>query len=242
MRATAAHLALQPGLRQPPVAHHRCGRHFQDGSGFLNAQPAKESHLDDAALPLVEFRQHLQCIVERLEVLRRLIAYDERFVESHSHSVATPLLIVLRTGVVYQDVAHHTSAHREEMCMVFPRYDLPVDQADVGLVDESRRLEAMSDVFSSHAAARDPMELLIDERDQSLEGGFVALSPFDQQSGNFRFGFRSPDILCSSPLRTTSRVAIVATRAWSKSASTDRVDGVGIEHQEGRVSRSVSSL
>jgi hypothetical protein len=61
------------------------------------------------------------------------------------------------------------------------------------------------------------MELLIDERDQSLEGGFVALSPFDQQSGDFRFGFRNPDILCSSPLRHTSRVERARVNAWSLS-------------------------
>jgi hypothetical protein len=64
----------------------------------------------------------------------------------------------------------------------------------------------MADVFSRNAPPRDPMELMVDDRDQSLERGFVALSPFEEQSGDFRFGFRNPDILCCSPLRRTSRV------------------------------------
>ena len=59
---------------------------------------------------------------------------------------------------------------------------LAVDQADIGLVDERRRLEAVPHALSRHAASRDPVELLMDERDQSLEGVLVALPPLEQQS------------------------------------------------------------
>ena len=82
MRSIAAHLAQQPGLRQPPVAHHRVGRHVQHRRGFLDAQPAEKPQLDDAALALVERRQRLQRIVERDEIVRRLAGDDERLVEA----------------------------------------------------------------------------------------------------------------------------------------------------------------
>ena len=41
----------------------------------------------------------------------------------------------------------------------------------------------MADALSSHAAPRDPVELLMNERNQSLEGGFVAVAPFEEQLG-----------------------------------------------------------
>jgi len=62
MLVITAHLAPQPGFREPPVTHHGRWRYSQDGCCFFDAQPAKEPKLDHAALPLVEFRQGLEGI------------------------------------------------------------------------------------------------------------------------------------------------------------------------------------
>jgi hypothetical protein len=72
---------------------------------------------------------------------------------------------------------------------------LAVAQADIGLVDEGRRLEAVPYTLARHAASRDGMELLVDERDQLLEGVLVALSPSEQQSGDSRVVVSNPGIL-----------------------------------------------
>jgi hypothetical protein len=50
------------------------------------------------------------------------------------------------------------------------------------------------------SASRDPVEFLMHERDQSLEGALVALPPFEQQPGDLRLMFNNPDILCPSRL------------------------------------------
>jgi len=60
------------------------------------------------------------------------------------------------------------------MRAVTPLNRLSIYEADIGLVDERRSLEAVPDVFAGHAAARDPVELVMDERNQALEGVFVA--------------------------------------------------------------------
>jgi len=49
----------------------------------------------------------------------------------------------------------------------------------------------MADAFARHAASRDPAQLVVDERDQALEGTLVALSPLVQQSGHVRVGSRN---------------------------------------------------
>jgi len=49
--------------------------------------------------------------------------------------------------------------------------------------------------LARHAASRETMELVVDERDQLLEGALVALSPFEEQSGDLRVVVGNPRIL-----------------------------------------------
>ena len=77
-----AHFAPQPGSRQPPVTHHRIARHFEDRRGLLDAQPAEEPQLDDAALSFVELGERFQR-VSSATTSCRFVADDELFVERH---------------------------------------------------------------------------------------------------------------------------------------------------------------
>ena len=108
----------------------------------------------------------------------------QRFVERHRLRAAAPLLIVLRPREVDEDAAHQARRHRQEMDAVLPVDLLRADQAQVGLVDQRGRLQAVPGALASHAAARDAMQLLVDERHQLLEGGFVAATPREQQAGD----------------------------------------------------------
>src|SRR5436190_22780541 len=85
------------------------------------------------------------------------------------------------------------------MRAVVPLNRLSADEADIRLVDERRRLEAVPCAFSRHTASRDPVQLLVDERDQSLEGALVALSPLEEQPGDLRVVIRNSAILGPSP-------------------------------------------
>jgi hypothetical protein len=60
-----------------------------------------------------------------------------------------------------------------------------VDESHIRFVDQ-RRLEAVPHALSGHAAARDLVELLMDERDQSLAGGLVSLSPLEAETETLR--------------------------------------------------------
>ena len=107
----------------------------------------------------------------------RLVGYDQRFIEGHAGGVAAALLRVLRARVVDEDATHHTSGHGEEMRAVLPRDRLPVDQTDIGFIDERRGLQAVPDALSRHAASRDLVQLLMNQRDQLLAGSHVAFAP-----------------------------------------------------------------
>ena len=88
--------------------------------------------------------------------------------------------------MVHEDVPHHASRHGEEMRAIVPGHLRRVDEPDIRLVDERRRLEAVPRALARHAAPRDLVQLPVDERNQSLEGGLVAFAPLQQQVGNRR--------------------------------------------------------
>jgi hypothetical protein len=97
-----------------------------------------------------------------------------------------------------------------------PRDRFPVDQADIGFIDERRCLQAVSHALSRHAASRDLVQLLMDQRDQSFAGSLVALPPFEKERGDIRGVFSNPPIVgallaprwnCLSRTAVTSNVA-----------------------------------
>jgi len=55
----------------------------------------------------------------------------------------------------------------------------------------------VSDTLAGHTASRDAVKLVMDEWNQLLEGSLVALSPFEQQTGDLRVVVRNACILGS---------------------------------------------
>jgi hypothetical protein len=93
--------------------------------------------------------------------------------------------------MVDQDPAHDASRDRKEMDAVLPADVLGPDQPDVRLVDERGRLKAVAGALPGQAAPRNLVELTVHERNQSLEGCLVAISPIVQQCGDSRVVVRN---------------------------------------------------
>ena len=72
-RDGAAKLAKQPRLRELPIPHDGLGRHLEHGSGLLDAETAEETQLNNLVLPLVEFLQCFERIVEGDEIQARFV-------------------------------------------------------------------------------------------------------------------------------------------------------------------------
>ena len=85
--------------------------------------------------------------------------------------------------MVHENAPHGASGNRQEMRPVLPRDIFGIDQPQVDLIDERRRLKAVPGTLSCHASSGDLVKLALYERNQSIEGGRVALTPFQKQSG-----------------------------------------------------------
>ena len=89
---------------------------------------------------------------------------------------------------VDQHAPHDLRRHGEEVGAVLPARVLPVDQPQVGFVDQRRRLQEVARPLSRHVARREAVQLLLDHRRQRVERGLVASAPGHEQLGDIGGG------------------------------------------------------
>ena len=181
-------LPEEPCLRQAPVPSHGSHRHVEHVRRFLQAQSAEESQLDDAALPRVQCLQGLQRVIQCHEIDAPVAADVRRLRQRDVKLAAAAFRAVSRPRHVDQDTAHDLRGHGKEVGAVLPAYVLPIDQPQVGLVDERRRLEDVSRALARHVSRREAMQLLVNQRRQRLERGLVAAAPRGEQLRDVRRG------------------------------------------------------
>ena len=66
------------------------------------------------------------------------------------------------------------------MRTILPRHGAGIDQTKVGLVNERGSLESVIRPFTADVMLGNPVELGMYERDQPLEGAFIAFAPFEK--------------------------------------------------------------
>jgi len=75
-----------------------------------------------------------------------------------------------------EDAPHQPRRHREEVCPVLPFHSLDVDQPQVRLVDERSGLKTVTGSLTPHMGSGNPVQLVVHERNQLVQGHLVALS------------------------------------------------------------------
>ena len=99
--------------------------------------------------------------------------------------VAAPLLPALGPRVVHQDPANGSRRNGEEVCPVLPFHPCLVDQLDVRLVNESRRLQGVVRPLGGETASREATQLVIHQWVETLHRmtGLV-ITQFDEESSD----------------------------------------------------------
>ena len=72
--AAALHFPLQPGLREHPVALDGARRNPNRRGSLFNRHAAEEAALDNPTLARADPLQPIQCVVDRHEKIRVVIA------------------------------------------------------------------------------------------------------------------------------------------------------------------------
>ena len=148
-------LAIEPGARGVPVVDHGARRHAQRLGRLLDAEPAEEPQLDDLARPRVDRRERLERALERDDVdagvRRRDIRAVERPARRHRRRVWRARRARAASTSTRRIIA--PSSQRSAPGSAQPHRP-PVEQAQVRLLHEVRRLPAAGATLTGQQPAR----------------------------------------------------------------------------------------
>ena len=89
----------------------------------------------------------------------------------------TATLEVMPTGIVYEDAPHQLGGNGKEMSSILPLYLANIDQAQPGLIDEGRGLQAVAVALAFHVPAGKAAKFAVDDRCELIESRGVAGAP-----------------------------------------------------------------
>jgi hypothetical protein len=92
----------------------------------------------------------------------RLVRLKQQSFRQAKSDAPTPLSFLLAPCVIYKDASHKLRSDRKKVRPIFPVNTVLVDQSQVGLVDEGRRLQGVPWVFPAHVAPRQNVKFSID--------------------------------------------------------------------------------
>ena len=176
-----------------PVALHGGGRDAHRLGRLLDRQPAEEPQLDDARLARVELGQPGERGVERDHVDRALGRRRlQPLVERDARLAAAALQRVARARPLDQDLPHRVRGDGGEVGAVLPALGAVLEELEVRLVDERRRLQRLARALALQVVRREAPQLGVDQRHQRLERGLVAARrPIDEHVERIRARVRA---------------------------------------------------
>ena len=150
-------------------------------SGFFNREPAKGEKLDDLRELRVDGFETGKRMIERQQ--RHVLRSREvlRIVDGHTLDTIVAFARAVTTGVIDEDASHRLRRDAEEVCPILPVHLTLIDQSQVDLMHQGRRLQRVVHAFAAKLAGGYAAELIVDERQQLLERGRVASTPVSQQ-------------------------------------------------------------
>ena len=169
-------LFMQPRFRGAPIEHNRFRRDLEDCRRLFHAQPAKEAQLDHFALPRVELCQTAESLVERDQSSQPFIGNADPLFEWDGLPSAPAFGRLTRPGMIYEHMPHGLGSHTVELSPILPWFAGVTRQLQIGLVDESRRLQGVIGVLPLHVPARQLVQLRVNHGHELLERGRIPVS------------------------------------------------------------------
>lgn len=173
---------MKPGFGHSQIAAHGDFGDLERAGNFFHGKSAEIAKLNGFAFPGVEsfqgFEAGIEC--EQLRALR--FSKADRLLEGHIEPRA--FAGIAAAGLVHQDLAHEARSHAEKVRAVLPGWIGLIDQAEVGLVDESCGLQSIGVPFPAEITGSELAELAVDQGGQVIESLLVAFRPSGEELGN----------------------------------------------------------
>lgn len=182
---TRRQLAEEPGTCCLPVALHRLFRNLEHVACFLEREAAEETQLGDLSFTLIQCRKALEggVEIEHVDVERRH-GQRWRIVQGYVDAAGAALFRSPGAGAVDQDAPHHLRRDGEELRAILPGCPALIDEPDVCLVHERRRLECVARPLAPQLCRGATSKLAIDEHQDALARLEIPGGPRVQEPGH----------------------------------------------------------
>ena len=156
----------------------------EDLRSFLDREAAKEFQFDDAFLLWIDSPKFFQGFMqsEHVEIGFRYqlpCTGDGKLLLIRPASLRCFML----PRMVYQNAAHELCGNAVKLCAVLPPWRLLVDQLQICLINQRRRLQRMVPALVPQIVARQPAQLALDQGYQLIESLLIAVAPTGQELG-----------------------------------------------------------
>src|SRR5215470_11047757 len=176
-----ADLLPEKGLGRAPLALDGGGREAERLGRLLDRHAREEAQLHDARLIRVEPLEPPERSVEleQVEIAFPGVALAKH--QSHAKGAALPLGGPAPTRMVDEDSSHDPRGDAEEVGAALPRHVGRLHEPQVGLMDESGRLEGMVAPLLAQVSGGEAPQLVVDDGKQLVESGLIAAIPLPEQ-------------------------------------------------------------
>ena len=153
---------------------------------FLRPEAAEEAHLHHLAGAWLDRGQRIERLGDGFDVDRRSGRRQAVGLEVGELCAAAALCGLARAGDIDQDPPHHPRRRCEEVRPVLPLDRLPLEQTQVGLVDQFGRLHPAVATLIGQNTAGHLAEFSMNQRRQLIERLLITTTPGLQQAGQIR--------------------------------------------------------
>ena len=165
----ALDFAVQPGPRERPEAIRRPRRDAECLAGVRQRQAREIPQLDELRGGRIGLGQPRQGLIQGDQILARLDGGQVQVGHIVPDQPAAMFVRRLPTRLVNQDAPHRLGRRRKKMPAVVPlRAAVVADQAQIGFVDERRRLQGLAGLLLGQFLRCELPQLLLDQRQELL--------------------------------------------------------------------------
>jgi hypothetical protein len=187
----AANLPKQPRLGIGPVALHRPLRETQCISYLSVGETDEKSQLDDIRLHFVFRRELIQRLMHLKQSLVALGSNGRDLVEIHPFLTAAVAQTLPATRFFDQDSAHSLRRGGEEVRAVLPKLVFGAHESQPCFVNERGGLQGLAGFFLRNLGGSEPAQLIINQRQQLIGGGRIAVLSRFQNARDIAHAFKS---------------------------------------------------
>ena len=154
---------MEPRFGKTPVTFDGRGSNAHNVCCSFNGETAEIAQLDHTGLLRIQCSQGFECVVERDQLRTTLDRTINVFIQREFLKVLAPLFRIMPARMIHEQATHYLCSNPEKMSAVLPVYPCLIDEPEIGLMNQRRRLQGMIRPFPPQIIRRELSQFIVDD-------------------------------------------------------------------------------